>query len=170
MSRHRIDLSPQHKRRLDAFAVRQGQSSAGILRALIERLPDAPELAEQPAAEPRTGPIKIRMTENECAEINRRARAAGMTGRATWVAALIRANLQSETVFTEDEINELRAAYRQLAHIGGNLNQIAHALNIDTATAERPSDRLLRDLMQQVDAVRDELAAVFRAASRRWKL
>lgn len=66
--------------------------------------------------------IRVNAVSAFALEVGRRAHAAGMVVRGTWVAALRgRANPQSGSVLTDEEVIALRAAFRQLAHVGGNL-------------------------------------------------
>ena len=72
--------------------------------------------------------------------------------RTQWIASLVRARLGLPVQQTHDERQALRAVARELGRIGGNINQIAHAANLD---------RLIgRSVKIEADAIREASARI----------
>lgn len=164
-----LTLRPDQKQRLAAFATQQQQSQAAIIRGLIEYLPAVSD-AVPPPAENATKQTNIRLTDDECRQLDSLAQSAGYAGRATWVQALVRANLSKQPMLTLEELKAVADASRQLAHVGRNLNQMARALNIDAHDADKPTVAFLRDLSSQIDSLRHEIRALADASDRQWSV
>lgn len=75
-----------------------------------------------------TKEIKLRLHEDEIAALDLFADKIGKN-RHQALIAIIRSFVASETQFSLDEIDTLRASNLELNHIGVNLNQIAHRTN-----------------------------------------
>lgn len=152
--------------RFSALAVTEGGKSAA-LRGLIEKA-----LGEQPgrtASVPVGTPTKVtvRFRGSEMQRLAEVAARRGMS-RTQWIVSLVRARLGSPVQLTEGERQEFRAVARELNRIGGNINQIARAvnasrtdskaLNIDRAAisdAKATLEAVLNQLRQTLDRNKD---------------
>lgn len=78
-----------------------------------------------------------------------------------WVRNLISANLTHQPIMTEQQVIELRAANRELASIGRNLNQIAKAMN--QAVDLKVRDRVNYDHIVELQAgIEKQKAAIYK--------
>ncbi|AUZ86126.1 MULTISPECIES: plasmid mobilization relaxosome protein MobC [Methylophaga] len=81
-----------------------------------------------------------------------------------WVRNLIAANLTHQPIMTEQQIVELRAANRELASIGRNLNQIAKAMN--QAVDLKVRDRVNYDHIVELQAgIEKQKKAIYKIVS-----
>jgi len=116
--------------RFTAMAAHEGGKSA-LMRRLVEQAlgsGKAPVQATVPAGA--ACKVTIRLSEGELQLLAAIAAQRGMN-RTQWIASLVRARLGSSVQQTHDERQALREVARELSRIGGNINQIAHAANLD---------------------------------------
>lgn len=166
MPSFRIEMPERSKAKLAAFAKHNGKTQASVIRGLLEYLPELSDVeSEHPV---KTQNITIRLSESECALIGELADQSGFAGRATWVQALVRANLKEQPMLTHEEMKSLANAVSQLAHVGRNLNQMARALNIEAWDADRPTIDFLRQIKSEIDNVKREMRALAEASRRQW--
>jgi len=95
---------------------------------------------EAPAAPPGPGAgyrITVRLQEGERAALLAAAQARGVTP-ATWVRALAAAHLARQPQWNPAEVDALRDLFAEVRRIGGNVNQVARALNVAVARGEYP--------------------------------
>jgi hypothetical protein len=107
-----------------------------------------------PVGTARTASIIFRLTETERAAITARSEAAGLPLREYARAVLLNAPLPPARTVAQRQKADL---VTQLVRIGNNLNQIARALNTDSATPRDLSN--LDMLILQVDALLQEQGA-----------
>lgn len=93
--------------------------------------------------------IDIRLKPAEDRAVRKAAKVEGLPSRQSWIIALIRGRLLHAPTPSAAELAELRESNRQLAAVGRNLNQIAHAVNIDF----RERTRLAGQTLEQLHAV-----------------
>lgn len=129
--------------------------------------------ASLPAVVAALGPstkVTLRLGENEVARVAEVARRRGMT-RTRWIASLVRARLRLDLPQTGDERAALRAIARELNRIGGNINQIARAMNSEAPKSGglAPGDlAVLGDAREAVQAASAELRFVLARSAGYW--
>ena len=82
---------------------------------------------------------------------------------------MVQSNLTAQPVMTSDELAVLRASNRELAAIGRNINQIAHALNADFHETERVKLEKLAELRQVITGNGAAVRALVRASQSAWE-
>jgi len=113
-----------------AMAAIEGGKSA-LMRRLVERaVGDGRAPARATIATSASRKVTIRLSESELHLLATIAAQRGMT-RTQWIASLVRARLGFPVQQTNDERQALRAVARELNRAGGNINQIAHAANLN---------------------------------------
>src|SRR5699024_11399169 len=112
--------------------------------------------------------ITIRSRRSEERAIREMAEVAGLDNRQAWIVALIRANLFSLPTPSYEELEALREANKQLRGVGINLNQIAHAVNIDLEHIDRLTGKTLEQFRYEVEKEKDAVAAVVQQTLYRW--
>jgi hypothetical protein len=134
-----------------SMAASEGGKSA-LMRRLVEHAVGNGKAPTQRAIT--TGAsrkVTIRLSESELRLLATLATQRGMK-RTQWIASLVRARLGFPVQQTHDERQALRAVARELNRIGGNVNQIAHAANLD---------RLIgRSVQIEADAIREASARI----------
>ncbi len=141
-----------------ARAANEGGKSA-LLRRLVEQ---AVGNGESPA--PRTlatgasRKVTIRLSESELRSLATIAERRGMN-RTQWIASLVRARIGSPIQQTHDERQALRAVARELNRIGGNINQIAHAANLNRliGSSVKIEAEAIREASARIEAALEEL-------------
>jgi len=108
----------------------------------------------------RTQHLTIRFTPDERASIDRAAERAGLTSGSYVRSVLLGAPAPRQARRPPVERRELARLLGALGHIGGNLNQLAHASNAGQPVARRDIVAALAELAPVRDAI---LAALGRA-------
>jgi len=98
---------------------------------------------------PRAEKVAFRLSAEENKMLLKRFKQEGYETRVQWIRATILRALFGEVLLTTQEISVLQESSRQLSLLGRNLNQIAHALNIDF----RESDKLKFELVAELKGV-----------------
>lgn len=111
--------------------------------------------------------VEIGLTASEKDELHKRAAPRGMTDN-TYVAALLRTHFNSTPYFSENELQALREANRQLAVLGKNMNQIAKALNISLDNAHVIKAAELDKIRSNVEQHRQFIVALVQENMRAW--
>lgn len=112
--------------------------------------------------------LTLRLTPNEEQAVREAAEREGLPSRQAWIVALIRGRLMDMPTPSEAELAALRDANVQLAAVGRNLNQIAHAANIDPVERGRLTREALGALREAVHEDQRAVTAVVRATLGRW--
>lgn len=103
---------------------------------------------------------------------NRAVRAAmktdGLPSRQAWIIALIRGRLLNMPTPSAAELVELGESNRQLSAIGRNLNQVAHAVNIDYRHHASPVGETLERLHAALVRENKAVRALVRTTLGRW--
>jgi hypothetical protein len=97
-----------------------------------------------------------------------RAEAKGMSF-SRWISALVQSNLMRYPVLTESELLAVEAAYRELAAIGRNINQIARTLDAAYFQTERIRLDKLAELSVKITHARTAIGALIRTSRRTWR-
>lgn len=112
--------------------------------------------------------IDLRLTPDENKRVRKAVKADGLPSRQAWIIALIRGRLMDLPTPGDAELAELRESNRQLAAIGRNLNQIAHAVNIDENNRQRLTGETLEALLGAVQREQRAVQAQVRVTLGRW--
>jgi hypothetical protein len=117
---------------------------------------DAPQLPPRASrsgseSRQRTEVLQVRLSPEECAELDAAAEAAGLA-----IASYVRFKLSDGTAPRSvrrppADLEALRALLAQLGKVGSNVNQIAHKLNAE----QSPSAEAVREAVRDVRAMRD---------------
>jgi hypothetical protein len=139
--------------------------SAGIENGVLKP-PEAPDVL--------SSRLTISLSKREMDRAEQMAADFGSSVR-EWVVALVRSRVAPEAPqFSSAELTALYASNRELWAIGRNMNQIAHAMNLDIQQAGRlQGARLsleeLRACKAAIDAHTDRVLALCAASLARWE-
>jgi hypothetical protein len=168
---------PGFKDAFAQFASSLGRSSPAALKAVVEQVVTAariePAELEIPSApEVRSERVTVRFSKQELAQIEHCAQ--DFPTVRDWLVALARAQIAPDIPqFSPEALQILYESNRELSAIGRNVNQIAHAVNLDLQQAgELRGSRALVDELAGLRAMilaHTERVTVMCAASRaRW--
>lgn len=113
---------------------------------------DAADADDRPARRSR---LYVRLTRGDQQLLQARS-AARCLAPATYASILLRAHLRALTPLPEAELRAIRQATRELAAIGRNLNQIAHATHQGRSGVGVSRENLL-SLLKACEALRDHI-------------
>lgn len=171
----RARVSADFKKALDDFCDRTGRREGELIRAALGRLIEragsnaADDEEQEPSKEYERAEaaINVSVTPSEKRTIAERARAEGMRpGR--WLVWLARHHLTGKPHFNPAELDALREATRQLAAVGSNLNQVAHALNIDMNRRDQLTNELIQEVGAEVKELRRVIKQYVEVSVNRW--
>jgi len=153
-----------------AMAATEGGKSA-LMRRLVERaVGDGSAPARGKIAASASRKVTIRLSEGELHLLATIAAQRGMN-RTQWIASLVRTRLGFPVQQTHDERQALRAVARELNRIGGNINQIAHAANLNRLIGQsvKIEAEAIRDASAQIEAALNELRGALRRNADYWQ-
>ena len=140
-------VDPALAERFQAFARQTDGGTAGALRRLMasaveggpaQGLHGASSLQTlAPAGSGRGPQVRVRLMTTERHALDEAAKARGTTP-ANWVRSLAIVHLAGKPQWNSAELDALRELAREIAAIGNNVNQIAHALNVAVHTGQYP--------------------------------
>jgi hypothetical protein len=148
---------------LRAAAERQQLTESALLKRMLELvlhtggaadIGDAAVAADRPARQAR---LYVRLTTGDRQLLQARS-AARCLAPATYASVLLRAHLRALTPVPETELRAIRQSTRELAAIGRNLNQIAHATH-QGGLGVGVSRENLFSLLKACEALRDHVRA-----------
>ena len=153
--------------------IRPGQ----LLRRVVEHVLkssglEPEELPPPPEKEKRSERVAVRFSKTEMEAI--RALSENFGGPREWLVAMARSKINPATPqFSLKEVQALYESNRELWAIGRNINQIAHAVNLDMKQAgrlESGTARLkeLEGLKAMIDAHTARVMDVCNASLNRW--
>jgi hypothetical protein len=157
-------VSKATKAALHAAAARQQLTESALLKrmlalmlqtagaAVVGDVADAAD--DRPTRQSR---LYVRLTRGDRQMLQARS-AARCLAPATYASILLRAHLRALTPLPEAELRAIRQSTRELAAIGRNLNQIAHAAHRGGAGAGVSQSSLL-GLLKACEALRDHIRA-----------
>jgi hypothetical protein len=178
----RFRCSDDLEARFVTASERAGVKPAELGRAVIERAVAQLEAQGKSAGDPnaagtnssvglayeeRSERLYTRLTPSEYAALEKRAKGWGMTPY-TWTARLIRAHLIKAPQLSQDETKALRESTRELAYIGRNLNQVAHALNMTMNARDKANVELIVEIDAKIDQAGNCIKAVLDQNLNRW--
>ena len=163
-------VSGHVKRQLTAVAACQGISESALLRRLVEQMLASSGLeGSVPAVAPadtRVARVTIRLMPDDRLLLHERA-AARSIPTATYVSILVRSHLRALTPLPKEELAELRRSITELRLVGRSLNQIARALNRDSAAAP-PGRAEVQAMIKVAEGLRDHFRALLKANMQSW--
>lgn len=159
------------------YASSVGRSAPAALKAVVQQIVaatrvEAAELEVPKAHDVRSERITVRFSKEELAMIEPHAQDFGSVR--DWLVALARVQIASEVPqFSSEAMRVLYESNRELSAIGRNVNQIAHAVNLDLQQAgELRRSRALVDelatLKASIAAHTERVTALCAASSARW--
>jgi hypothetical protein len=174
-------VSPEMKRQAKTLAERELLTEAAWLKRLIMRelraakepsSPDSVDCIRSPheGARELSGDVKrvyVRLCPEDWLVLEARAAARGLRP-ATYLAVLTRSHLRSLAPLPEKEYLALRSTIAELAAIGRNINQIAHAANRGRAMPDSVVADF-RAMLKVCEALRDNTKALLKANLVSWK-
>lgn len=157
------------KGRWQQLARQNGSTSAALLRAAVQQLLKSNALDSGIVGEASSGGstrLHIRLRRAEAAVLSLAAERDGLSRQAV-VLALIRAHLLRQPTPNASELSELRESNRQLAAIGRNLNQLAHAAHVDRVQPNT-TGQTLSQLLAATQQLHHSTTALVRTTLYRW--
>lgn len=115
-----------------------------------------------PKGEAKTSSLRVRVNPEEHAALQRLAKSLDEKPSQV-VRRLVREAITGGPEYFEDGLAEIRAAHRELAAVGRNINQLARAANRDERVVSKDLRRNLAAAKQQVERV----ATLYREAVER---
>lgn len=112
--------------------------------------------------------IHIRLRPAEERAVMEAAKADGLPSRQAWIIALIRGRLLNLPTPSPAELAELRQSNWELAAIGHNLNQVAHAVNVDYRQHAGEVSETLKQLHAVIVREKEAVGALVQNTLRRW--
>ena len=160
------------KERFAAVARHQGLSDSALLKRLVDLMlhtAGGGETAAVAVADRagRGSRLTVRLHPTDEVLLRERAAARGMPV-ATYVSVLTRAHLRALAPLPKEELLALKRTVAELASIGRNLNQIAHAAN----RGERvigPNREDLRAILKVCQGLRDHVKTLLSANLKSWE-
>lgn len=170
-------VSPGMKEAFDRFAGKRKETTPAALKKLIEKVVesvphDSEGLAHIKTPDPRSERVTVRFSKTEMAALRGLAEEFG--GVREWLVALARSRIQpTAPQFSLNEVQALYESNRELWAIGRNINQVAHAINLDikqTGRLESSAARLreLEGLNAVINAHTSNVMRVCNASLDRW--
>lgn len=172
-------ISPEHKKLFYALAKRRGMSASRLLGKLVEatvQKAEEPTLRISPSAaaatsedQRKTEYLSTRISLAEWQALNTHIRRRGITV-SIFLRLLIQAYMTGGAAFDPVEVAALREANLAVAKVGRLLNQGVKELATNPyADPERElPEKMLRELAEEVGAVRKRVESLLRANTRSW--
>ncbi len=159
------------KTALRAAAERQQLTESALLKRMLELVlhtAGAADVGEVTAADrpARHARLYVRLTPGDRQLLQARS-AARCLAPATYASVLLRAHLRTLTPLPQGELRAIRQSTRELAAIGRNLNQIAHATHQGGLGVGVSRENLL-SLLKACEVLRDHFRAYVSANLSSW--
>lgn len=155
--------TPAEKAAFEAFCRAKGIPPSQMLRLMLSRVcPGEIEPGDAQEKVAKETPLFLRLSKDEVKEIRQRSKCEGTTPQG-WVRKLIRATVRRAPQFTRNEENALLQSNRELAHLGRNVNQIAHQLNISLNASDQMTAQRLEIIAKVIEAHRGKVYALINA-------
>lgn len=168
----RFRCTKEQKEAFVRVAKNRNETESELGRAMLDwtlkldkQVPALEETAKE--YELRNKAIHFRTTLSEYSSIKAHATAKGM-GTSTWALKLARAHITHQPQLSNDEIAALREASRELAAVGRNLNQVAHAINANLNSHDQASYQLLQSLDTEIARLRSSIKDLVDTNLNRW--
>ena len=165
-------LDQEAKERFSAVARHEGLSDSALLKRLVDLMLQT-AAAGQGALPSASGDsralatrISVRLRPDDVQILQHRAAARGLRP-ATYISVLARAHLHRLAPLPREELLAVKRAVSELASIGRNLNQLAHAANRGER-AIGPNREDLKAMLKVCGALRDHVRGLLAANLRSW--
>ena len=167
-----VRLSPEEKRQFAELAASRGLSECALAVATLRAalIPGRPFVANIPNASPReaaTDRITIRLRPGDGAALEARAARRRMKS-STYLAALVRSHIATDTVLTAEELDSVKKAVVVLAGVGRLLSRIARCGG-QGGSLSPEARQTLAQTRSVVAAVEQRTSDLARAALRSWE-
>lgn len=152
-----------------AMAATEGGKSA-LMRRLVEQAVGNGRSPGQGTIPTGTScKVTIGLRQSELRLLTELAARRGMN-RTQWIASLVRARIGFPVQQTHDERQALRAVARELNRIGGNINQIARAANLDRliGCSAKIEAQAIREASARIEGALVELRAALKRNADYW--
>lgn len=151
-------VTPDEYRAFLAFAKAKGFDKwSDMLRLMLSRVCPGDIEAGEPAAKVlKSATMFLSWSPAEDASIRQRGKQEG-TSRQGWIRKVVRAALHKTPQFNRDEETALLESNRELAHLGRNINQIAHQLNISLNSTDLINAERLEALARAIEMHREKV-------------
>ena len=170
-------VTPGLKAAFQRYASARNQAVPAALKAIVKQVVasaqiEVGELTPPKAPELRSERVTVRFSKSEAAAVAPMAEAFG--GIREWIVGIVRARIAPNVPqFAMREVQALYESNRELWAIGRNINQIAHAVNLDMKQAGRlqGSAALVRELESvkvDIDAHTERVMALCNESLNRW--
>jgi hypothetical protein len=170
-------VPPGMKKAFDSYASARNTKSPDALLALVKHVVksahiDMGELTPPKAPSLRAERVTVRFSTEEMEEAAKLAEPFG--GVREWIVALVRSRVRpGAPQFALAEVQALYESNRELWAIGRNVNQIAHAMNLDMQQAGRLEGSAVRvkeleALKAAIDAHTARVVTLCNASFERW--
>jgi predicted DNA-binding protein len=116
----------------------------------------------------RTRNYCLRLTDMEDQYLYQLATKLGEKTRARLLRKMIREAIEQGPDLAKDDLNHFREGVRQLAALGNNVNQIAHAIHAGRARDVMFDPNLLQAVSHQVTSLKKEIADLVMRSHKRW--
>lgn len=154
----------REKAAFDAFCEEKGLKPGQMLRLMVSRV--CPSVVGDVESVERTlkdTPLFLRLDKADAIAVRDRAQREGTTPQG-WIRRLIRSMLHQTPQFSRVEENALLESNRELAHLGRNINQIAHQLNISLNATDQVHAGELAALVTSINKHRRKVAELINAS------
>ena len=102
--------------------------------------------------------ISFRLSDKDFINLTLKTEAEGFPSRPAYIKSLLYSVLDRKPIINDKEIFALDRSSRELMAIGRNLNQIAHALNIDFRQSDKVTLEVIETLKNKIDQHTDEVS------------
>lgn len=169
MASFRLEYTEEEKEKLDRFATAQGVSKAKVMRWLISQLPEEDgNLQEKKPEEGGQRRVQIRVSNEAYQAIQEKATLGKYQTPSAWVKKLVEANVKQVPILATEEKRLLSRYINELIMIGNNINQIAHAANIDPRNTKQLASLNLEEMAVAVREAEAAAEAWKNATKKRW--
>ena len=170
-------VTPGLKAAFERYASARDQAVPAMLKAIVQHVVTSAqikvgELTPPKPPELRSERVTVRFSKSEVEAVKPMAEAFG--GVREWIVGIVRARIAPNVPqFTMREVQALYESNRELWAIGRNINQIAHAVNLDMKQAGRlqGSAALVRELESvkaNIDSHTERVMALCNESLNRW--
>lgn len=163
-------LTPEEKKTWKKFCQANKVTESGMLRKMIQHVTGGQVPIEFPSLkESKSGKVTIRLRDADHQRLGKKAEEEGFTNRTNWTTAVVLSALYQEPVLNDGEVSTLRESNRELAAVGRNLNQVAHALNLDYSQTEKVKLAFIQAMAERIDLHKARVAELLNMNMNRWR-
>lgn len=178
----KTELKTEEEKRQFQEALKQSRfsSTAAFLRYLIKlyvlnsaEKRKGSQPIEQPESEADLKPVKftVGLPDFVIKGVTKRAGLYGLNPT-VYIRSLLAANLTHRPILVKNQVDELRAANRELASIGRNLNQIAKTMNqaVDLKVRDRVNYQHIVELRAGIEKQKEAIYKMVAESNNVWRV